>query len=224
MTIVADHPVVSALAGTPEEVQIRLGESHAERVLVVAFSHIRPDVFQSLAENFTNVASSMCDLLQERQDRSALERLAEVLVPRIPPSPRLLREAAMRVRARKALLESGDWLTAANVAELAGLSMRNPSVQPNKWKKNGQIFAISHAGIDYFPCYGLDSDTGFRPVKALASIIDVFDGHKNGWGMAYWFCSDNSFLGGRRPQDLLRSAPERVIDAAMDEVQAIGHG
>ncbi len=139
-------------------------------------------------------------------------------------APRLLKEAAMLVRARKAVLESGDWLTAADIAQLAGLSTRNPSAQPNKWKKQGQIFAIHHGGVDYFPGYGLDRDTGFRPVKALARIIKPFDGHKDGWGMAYWFRSDNSFLGGKRPQDLLASEPERVVEAAMDEVQEITHG
>ncbi|MEW5788823.1 MAG: hypothetical protein AB1899_13315 [Pseudomonadota bacterium] len=224
MNVVADHPGVSTLVGTPKEVRASLGKSQAEQVLVVAFDHITPIVFQSLAENITNVASSLFEVLLERHDRDSLQRLAEVLVPRTPPSPRLLKEAAMLVRARKSVLESGDWLTAAEIAQLAGLSTRNPSAQPNKWKKQGQIFAISHGGVDYFPGYGLDRDAGFRPVKALARIIEIFSGHKDGWGMAYWFRSDNSFLGGKKPQDLLASAPERVAEAARDEVQEIAHG
>lgn len=212
------------MVGTPKEVLARLGKSRADRVLVVAFDHIHPSVFQALAENFTNVASSMFEVLLERQDRESLERLAEVLVPRTPPSPRLLKEAAMLVQSRKAVLESGDWLTAAELAQLAELSARNPSAQPNKWKKQGLIFAINHRGVDYFPGYGLDDKAGFRPVKALARIIAIFCEHKDAWGMAYWFRSENSFLGGKRPQDLLVSAPERVMDAAMDEVQEIAHG
>jgi hypothetical protein len=224
MSIVSDHPGVSTLVGTPKEVQARLGESHAERVLVVEFEHIKANVFQALAENFSNVASSMFEVLLERHDRESLERLAAVLVPRTPPSPRLLKEAAMLVRARKAVLASGDWLNAAEIAQLAGLSTRNPSAQPNKWKKQGLIFAINQGGVDYFPGYGLDRDAGFRPLKALAKIIATFSEHKDGWGMAYWFHSDNSFLGGKRPQDLLASAAERVMEAAMDEVQEIAHG
>jgi hypothetical protein len=224
MSVVVDHPGVSTLVGTPKEVQAHLGNSHADRVLVVAFDHIKPHDFQALAENFTHVASSMFGVLLERQDRESLERLAEVLVPRTPPSPRLLKEAAMLVRARKAVLESGDWLTAADIAQLAGLSTRNPSAQPNKWKKQGQIFAIHHGGVDYFPGYGLDRNAGFRPLKALARIIEIFGERKDGWGTAYWFRSDNSFLGGKRPQDLLASAPLRVIEAALDEVQEIAHG
>jgi hypothetical protein len=41
--------------------------------------------------------------------------------------------------------------------------------------------------------------------------------------MAYWFRSENSFLGGNRPQDLLASAPDRVIAAAVDEILEMTH-
>lgn len=223
MSVVADHPGVSTLVGTPKEVRARLGKSQADRVLVMTFDHIRPLALAALEENMANVASSMLEVLLHRQDRESLERLAEVLVPRDPPSPRLLKEAGMLVKARRAVLESGDWLTAAQLAELAGLSSRNPSAQPNKWKKRRQIFAISHNSSDYFPGYGLDADAGFRPLESLAKVIEVFGDHKDGWGLAYWFRSDNSFLGGKRPQDLLASSPERVIAAAQDEIQEVAH-
>lgn len=224
MSVLVSSPSVSALVGTPKEVKARLGRSQAEQVLVLAFDHITPAVFKALAENFTHVASTMFEVLQEPQDKESLERLAKVLVPRMPPSPRLLKEAVMLVQARKAVLESGDWLSAAEVAQLAGLSTRNPSAQPNKWKKQRQIFAINHGGVDYFPGYGLDPETSFRPVKPLAQLVEILSGHKDSWGMAYWFMSSNSFLGGKRPQDLLISAPEKLIAAAQDEVQAVAHG
>ncbi|WP_095094080.1 hypothetical protein [Pseudomonas sp. Irchel 3A5] len=224
MSAVTDHSGVSTLAGTPKEVRAQLVNSHADRVLVMEFERIQPGVFETLMENFTNVTRSLLDILGERHDRESLQRLAEVLVPRTPPSPRLLKEAAMLIQARKAVLESGDWLTASHVAQLAELSTRNPSAQPNKWKKQGQIFAINHGGIDYFPGYGLDSAAGFRPIKALAKVIEIFSDHKDSWGMAYWFRSDNSFLSGKRPQDVIASSPDRVIAAAHDEVQEIAHG
>lgn len=224
MNVVIDHPGVSTLVGTPKEVQARLGKSHADQVLLVTFDHIRPRVLEALAANVANVTSSMFELMLERHDRESIERLVDVLMPRTPPSPRLLKEAVMLVQARKAVLESGDWLTAAEVAQLAELSTRNPSAQPNKWKKQGQIFAINHSGVDYFPGYGLDRNAGFRPSKAMAKVIEVLARNKDSWGMAYWFRSDNSFLGGKKPQDLLASEPDRVIEAAMDEVQEIAHG
>lgn len=222
MDNVMERTGISTSVGTPLEMQRGLEASHADRVLVVEFQSLQPSVVDTVAGSLSGVLTSMLDLLK-RQDKESLERLAEVLVPRTPPSPRLLREAAMLARARNAVLSSGDWLTAAQVAEAAGLSSKNPSAQPHKWKKQGQIFAVNHRGIDYFPGYALDPETGFRPVVMLASIIDVFAERKDGWGMAYWFGSENSFLGGRRPQDLLISEPALVLEAAKDEVKITDH-
>ncbi|WP_431819424.1 hypothetical protein [Burkholderia sp. F1] len=224
MSVLQDHPGVSTLVGTPKEVQVRLQKSQADQVVVLALEHANDAWLSTLAENISNVASSMFEVFLTRQNREFVEQLADALVPRAPASPRLLKEAMMLARARKAVLDSGDWLTASEVAQLAGLSATNPSAQPNKWKKQGQIFAIHHNGVDYFPDYGLDREANFRPVKAMAKVIEVFDGHKDAWGMAYWFLSVNSFLGGKRPQDLMASAPDRVIDAARDEVQEVAHG
>lgn len=224
MSVQKEHPGVSTLIGSPKEVQLSLGKSLADQVLVVSFDQLSHTGSRALIENLSNVASSMFGLLQEQQSRTSLERLAEALLPRTPVPARLIKEAAMLVKARKAVLDSGDWLSAAELAQLAQLSSTNPSAQPNKWKKSGQIFAINHNGVDYFPGYGLDKDTNFRPLKSLAQVIAAFDGHKDGWGLAFWFLSVNSFLGGKRPQDLLATHPERVIAAASDEVQGVGHG
>lgn len=223
MNDLADYPAVSTLVGTPREVQDGLARTNADRVLVLAFEHVQPNVARNVAESLSTMASSMFDVLAS-QDKESLERLVGLLVPPAPPSPRLLREARMLARVRKAVLESGDWLTAAQVAEAAQLSTRNPSAQPNKWKKQGLIFAVHHGGIDYFPGYALDPAAAYRPFKALAGIIDVLSPRKDAWGMAYWFASDNSLLGGRRPQDLLATEPGRVFEAARDEVREIAHG
>lgn len=225
MSVQKEHPGVSTLIGTPKEVRGRLSKSHAEQVLVVSFERQNHQETEVLFENLSNMASSMYALFQQQyQSRATLERLAEALVPQTPASPRIMKEAAMLVKARKAVLESGDWLSAVELTQLAQLSAANPSSQPNKWKKAGRIFAIHHNGVDYFPAYGLDKDEDFRPLKALAQVIAVFNGNKNGWGMAFWFMSVNSFLGGKRPQDLLVSHPDQVIAAAKDEVQAVVHG
>lgn len=58
----------------------------------------------------------------------------------------------------------------------------------------------------------------------MAEVLRVFDGKKEGWGLAYWFASVNSYLGGKRPQDLLIAAPARVVAAVEDEVAGVTHG
>lgn len=145
-------------------------------------------------------------------------------VPNMTPTSTLPKEAAMLARSRKAVLEAADWLTAAKLAELTGLSTSNPSTRPNKWTHQRQIFAIHHKGVDYFPGYGLDPQAEWQPRKALESVLEIFGDDKDGWGLAFWFLSANSFLGGRRPQDVLAKAPELVIAAARDEMEDIAHG
>lgn len=127
MSVAADHPGVSTSVGTPKEVRARLGKSQAERALVMTFDHIMPRALAALEENMSNVATYMLEVLLHCQDRESLERLSKVLVPHDLPLPRFLEEAGMLVKARRAVLESGDWLTAAQIAELAGLSSRIPS-------------------------------------------------------------------------------------------------
>jgi len=141
----------------------------------------------------------------------------------IPLSNRRL-EALMRVRAESAVWEAGEWLTAAQIAGLTGSSTANPDAQTDGWKRGDLIFAIRRQNQDYFPLYGLDPERNYHPTLALREVIQVFDGKKDAWGMAFWFAAVNSFLGGRRPQDILSLEPEQVIAAALDEMKEISHG
>ncbi|WP_456849297.1 hypothetical protein [Bradyrhizobium sp. USDA 4504] len=55
-------------------------------------------------------------------------------------------------------------------------------------------------------------------------MLAAFRGHKSDLGLAYWFASVNSFLRGKRPQDLLISDPGRVVAAAEHDVIGLLHG
>jgi hypothetical protein len=223
MTAIHEPTEFDTLVGTPLEVRRRLDKFKAEQVIVVPLAHAGVQQAGMLAQTLTTVVAFIGAALRE-QNEQTLKALVNALVPKAPPTPTLLREAAMLARSRKAVLEGADWLTAAKLAELAGLSSTNPSTQPNKWKREHRIFAINHNGIDYFPGYGLDAEAGWRPRKNLKPVLEVFGDNKDGWGLAYWFLSANSFLGGRRPQDVLAAEPERVLAAAKDEVEGVAHG
>lgn len=213
----------AAITGTPSEIRSRLNGSADERVIALTFAHGGAREVQAIADTMASIAPLISALIDRRQ-RAALEAVVEALAPHVPPPEHLMIEARMAAEARRAVLEGGDWLTAAQVASLAGFAASNPSTQPNKWKKQGAIFAIRHQGADYFPGYGLDPAAGHRPFEAMATILEVFGTVKDGWGIAYWFSSVNSFLGGRRPQDMLATQPDRVIAAARDEMAEIAHG
>lgn len=150
--------------------------------------------------------------------------IASMLLPAKPIPPSILREAKMLTRAKSRTLNSGDWLTARDIAELAQFSSVNASSQPNKWKHAGKIFAIRHSGKDYFPAYGLDPQKSHRPQVNLAPVISVLAQITDGWGMAFWFGSSNSYLRGRKPKEVLMANPEEVLKAAQNEIYGALHG
>ena len=214
---------VAAITGSPDEVRRQLDGINVEQVVAFTVQSGSAREAASIVETLGNLAPFLRNILATRHQHT-LEAIVEALVPKMVPEPHELKEAAMLARARTAVLKTRDWMSAPQIAEVAGFSTTNPSVQPGKWKRARAIFAIRHNGVDYYPTFGLDPGNGYRPLKSMAAIIQVLAVMKDGWGMAYWFQSANSFLGGQRPQDLMASAPQRVLAAAEDEVQEIAHG
>lgn len=133
-------------------------------------------------------------------------------------------EAAMLDRARATVLQDNCWLTSKQVAELAGLRDGSASTELGSWTHDRLIFSISAQGIELFPAYGLDHQNSYHPLPEISKIIETLGQSKDGWGLAYWFASANSFIGGRRPQDLLVMDPEAVVAAAADEADGFMHG
>jgi len=218
-----DAVALKTLTGTPAQVSQKLRGSNAEQIVAVAFEHGDDDVAKAIAKTFTDMAPFIALVMRRRQSE-LLWSIVETLVPSVPLPEHTLTEARMVAEARADVFRSGEWLTAAQLASIAGFSPTNPSAQPNKWKKDGLLFAVRHEGSDYFPRYALDAHAGYRPTKGLSKVVAAFRGHKDDWGMAYWFASVNSMLGGKRPQDLLLTQPERVLAAAEDEVAGVLHG
>lgn len=219
----AEASNVKMIAGTSDEVRDELRDMHSRRIVAFSIEGENNPAADALAETIANFTPFVGTILDRRENNAVLAIL-DAIVPAVPPPQHKLIEARMTAQARKAVIESGDWLTASQVAEMAGFSATNPSAQPNKWKRDKQIFTIRHQGTDYFPGYALDASTDYRPAKVLAKVLAVFGGQKDDWGLAYWFASVNSFLGGKRPQDLLITQPDLVIAAAEDEMVGILHG
>jgi hypothetical protein len=189
---------------------------------LIFLSDIQPPALQSLAANLKCVTESMYDALTARQSRQTIDALVDILTPREVASPLVMRQARAIIRARKGVLDSGDFLTRAQVAEAAGLSGKNLSSQLHKWEAAGQIFALKHYNLHYYPSYGLDQES-FQPLGGMAPTLEVFKDYKDSWGLAYWFLSANGLLGGRRPKDVLATDPQSVLEAARREVEEIVH-
>ena len=217
-----DQKITAAVVANSKNIQSYLQKVKVEQfiVLPVISSQVDPEL---LAKLITEVAAYADEVTTLRRAKK-LKSLVELLTPDIDNPRTLFIEANMIAQAQRHVLESAAWLTAAQLSKLAGFSARNPSVQPNKWKLKKQIFAIQIKGIDYFPQYALSPQNNYRPLSIVGEILEVFNGSKDGWGMAYWFASINGYLDDRAPQDLILTDPQLVLKAA--KVAAIGvcHG
>ena len=211
----------TVMTGTGREVIQLLHRSPAQRTVAVSL----PNNEQGLAAEivFNRVIEFLPQLIEQTQQDN-LKKIVSALLPDVAPSEAAMAQARMLIDARSTILKSGDFIPAGEVSQLAGYSRTNPSVQPNKWKRNRAIFAIEQKGDDFFPRYALNPDDNYRPRKEVAEILSVFGDSKDGWGLAFWFAGLNSFLDDERPQDLLAAAPEQVLAAARDEMAGVEHG
>ncbi|MCU5773701.1 hypothetical protein N5923_12955 [Erwiniaceae bacterium BAC15a-03b] len=100
--------------------------------------------------------------------------------------------------------------------------MKNPSAVPNRWKHESKIFAVPSKGKDLYPDYALDA--GGQPLPLVRRILEIFDGSKTPWSLAFWFGLPNSWLGSKKPKDLLASDPEAVLKAAAMDKEGPVHG
>lgn len=209
----------STMSGTSGAVSVKLASMRNKQIVAFAFDQDNEEQARELTLMFNEVAALVekVKIRNEQIRNKTLQAIVEALVEQPPmPSYKLI-EAKMTADARSAVLNTGQYLTAVQVAEMAGFSKTNPSAQPNRWKQDGMIFAVNHNGVDLFPGYALEPATKYRPYKTVADVIKVFENRKDAWALAYWFASVNSFLGGVRPQDMLAQHPDRVIAAAKDE-------
>ncbi len=132
------------------------------------------------------------------------------------------RNARRREELNQRILADALWLTARELSEKASFKNSNPSAGPNRWKSAGSIFALQINGKDLYPEYALDE--GFRPFPVVKQVISLFGDKKTPWGLATWFGSANSWLGGRKPKDVLKTMPKQILLAAQAEIDGGLHG
>ena len=111
-----------------------------------------------------------------------------------------------------------EWLTADQIR--AHTDHGTPGDPPDleQWTRDGKVFSVVRDGLEYFPAYLFDAD--WRPLPAVQSILGILHA-QSPEGLAAWFESTSSFLGGARPREFLSAAPERVIAAAQDADVAV---
>ena len=208
--------------GEAQEIAPRL-KNIAARALVFVSSGKDDDQRTQARFDTLRQASELIDLLLDAKQEDRWKALVEALTPDIPLSPNRLIEAGMFAQAIQGIVESKDFARAADIADAAHFSKANPSSQPNRWKKAGQIFAVPYKGADLYPIYALEFKEGVRPLPIMGELLSVL-GDKDDWQKAFWFGSVNSYLQNKMPKDLLKSKPQEVLRAAEIEAAGVQHG
>ena len=150
------------------------------------------------------------------------DQLVDLLVGEVALTPVDVKRARLEAKALRAIRHSTEWLTSAEIADLAELWPANPVGIVSRWKQQGRLYALRHGGKDYYPKYALGPD--FHPLPVIKEILAVLSGYDPEL-LAGWFDSTSRFLRGRRPRELVATEPAKVLAAArnMIEVQ-VHHG
>ncbi|CAM3963579.1 hypothetical protein [Pseudomonas wadenswilerensis] len=134
------------------------------------------------------------------------------------------REAIFQSKAQSRVMASGDWLTWPELnALLPAVAKGRSDSSPGRYLE-GAIFSINYEGVEYFPRYAIESRTLVIAPQGMQRVIAVLATRMSGWGMALWFESSNSYLGGKLPKDVISSDPDTVVKAALDEIGGSSHG
>lgn len=133
-------------------------------------------------------------------------------------------EAEMIRRVQAAVRASTQWLTTTEISNCIELNPVNVRLQLAELLFEQKLFCIEIDGEILYPSYALEIQKALNPTEGLHEVLQTFGESKNGWGLAYWFFARNSFLGGERPQNILRSSPLHVLQAAKDHLAGVQHG
>jgi hypothetical protein len=156
--------------------------------------------------------------------KSRIDKMVDVFRSNIPAPRFSLAEARMIAKAQEKTILATKWVTAKDIAELAGYRSENKTAGVFKWKASNKIFGVKYQSEELYPIYALNKDNGFRPHPGLKPVLELFIGKRDSWGIAYWFAAANGYLGGKRPQDLIADQPDLVLKAAIDSLQGVIHG
>jgi hypothetical protein len=112
---------------------------------------------------------------------------------------------------RSQFMKSNPSWTAKDVADQSTSTAKNRAALASRWAQEGKIFAVKYEGQLWYPRFQFQ---GGEPLPMIGQVIQAFPNHANGWDFAYLFATPNANIGGRKPLELLKSDPERVLSLA----------
>jgi hypothetical protein len=152
-----------------------------------------------------------------------VDRLIDALMPEqiAVPTPAAVLQARRNVEARSTLLEEFGALRSQEVADLAESRASNRAALANRWRGENRVVAVPVGDDLLYPGFQFSAEGKPKPAIGAAVAWLRSDPHTTDWQAALWFATPTSWLGDKRPVDLLDEDPDAVIDAARREVSDI---
>ena len=191
----------------------KLGETHPELIsvasaLVIAGEQRTVAAIKELLHRFVR-----------EEDRS--ERLLAIMTESagagVPEESRVM-QLYQQAGARDQFLKEFDTVTSQKIAETNRSTARNTAALASRWKSDGKIFALNVGRTDKFPAFQFGDDG--KPLPVIAQVIHILQ-DRSPWSLALWFASNNGWLGGERPVDLILTRPDDVVEAARQSIRPI---
>lgn len=150
----------------------------------------------------------------------AANRLVDALMPEsiAVPTPAAVLQARRNAEARSALLDEFGALRSHEVADLAESRASNRAALANRWRAENRLVAVPVRDELLYPGFQFNAEGKPKPVIGPTIGWLRSDPHITDWQVALWFVTPTSWLGGRRPVDILDEQPDAIIDAARREV------
>lgn len=152
--------------------------------------------------------------------KQSMDRLVTAMMEPAPvATPAAAWHAQRNAELRARFVREQPSLTSSQVAELAHSRAANRHALASRWRQEGRLISIGWQGQELYPAFQFGPDA--RPLPAIAQVKEAFPPHASGWEQALWWTAPNSWLSGRRPLDLLKSDPNRVVQAARSHFESL---
>lgn len=126
--------------------------------------------------------------------------------------------------AKAEVLASGHFLTPDSLASRLNQDASALTVLLAKAEAQLRIFSVEDGGQIFYPSYAFLTDGHGSLIPDLLDVLTVLHSERSGWDMAFWFRSPNTFLGGKRPEDVLGQNLHDLLFAAHEEVCSVTPG
>lgn len=115
---------------------------------------------------------------------------------------------------RDSLLHSEIWLSSDEVAIRISASIAGNDREQDirRLRREGRLFAVRFEGRYLHPDFQFDAKG--RLMAAVKDLLDVLPTTDANWDLAFWVFQPTRALDGRRPADVFRQDPQRVVAVA----------